>query len=317
MNPQESSTRTTATPHVGRIRRGWDLTKSSWHVLKLDRELTLLPLISFFVTLGALLTFALLAFGAYVSNGGSLQTLGDQNSSASIPGWAGVLLGFGIYFVSTFIANYFSAAVIFGAVERFQGGDPTVKSSLAGARRKFRPLLVFSLMMATVGFILQAIEERVPFAGKIAVWLFDAAWNIANLFAIPVIVLSNEDVGPVDATKKSAGIIKKIWGESIVANFGIGLIALLAGLLYFVSFGLLMVAFGALVSAGTTGWILTLPIVVGIIGAVALSLIFTTLSAITKAALYQYATTGEAPGSFKQEMLQASMTVKKARKIFA
>lgn len=52
-------------------------------------------------------------------------------------------------------------------------------------------------------------------------------------------------------------------------------------------------------------------------GVIALILLFSTLSGIVKAALYHYATTGESPTTFNKNLLKASMTPKKAKKIFA
>jgi hypothetical protein len=37
---------------------------------------------------------------------------------------------------------------------------------------------------------LRLIEDRVPAAGKIAVWITDAAWATATFFVIPVIALA-------------------------------------------------------------------------------------------------------------------------------
>ncbi len=317
----ESTPINTAPPKVGRIRKGWQITKSSWRVLKLDKELASLPLISFFVTLLALIPLGFLALASLVHH--SHGSFGQPGSSVEVnshfSGWEGVLIAFGVYLVTTLVANFFSGALIFGAVERFRGDNPSVGSSLAGARHKFRPLLFFSLMVATVGFVLQGLEERLPLAGKIAVYIFDAAWSIANIFAIPVIVLSDQNVTPLQATKQSVQIIKKIWGESVVVNLGIGSIALLGYLIYVTAFtgltvGLLTIQHGHV--SGRAVAPAAILIIVGVIGFICLSLIFTALSSIAKAALYFYATTGEAPAQFDSKLLHAAMTPKKARKIF-
>ena len=43
---------------------------------------------------------------------------------------------------------------------------------------------------------------------------------------VPVLVV--EQVGPVDALKRSASLLKKTWGEQIIGNAGIGLVTGLA-----------------------------------------------------------------------------------------
>ena len=304
-------------PKIGAIRRGWLLTKSSWHVLRLDKELTTLPLISFLVSLLVLIPFGILVLST-TDIQSSIQATKDSSQVAyqsSLTGWEQLIIVFVVALLTTIIANFFSGAVIYGASQRFRGGDPTVKTSISGAVRKFRPLALFSLMMVTVGLVLQFLEERLPLAGRIATYFFDAAWNIANVFAIPVIVLSETNVQPVQATKQSVQIIKKVWGEGIVTSLGVGVIAAITYFVYAFTF----IVAGS-VAYGVGGQANSIPFyavsTVGVLGLVALILIFSTLGAIVKAALYQYATTGQAPGSFDRELLRTSMTPKKARKIF-
>lgn len=301
---------------AGTIKRGWRLTKSSWQVLKLDKELAALPILSIITSIIALALLALVTIlGLSLLDGSLTQTLNDVNEnggSSSIPGWINFIGLFVIYFVITLISNFFSGALIYGATERFRGGNPTIRSSLAGAQRRFLPLAGFSLLMTTVGLALQILAERVPFAGRIALWLVGAAWNVANVFAIPVIVLSDHKVQPLEATKESVNIIKKAWGESIVVNTGIALIGLFGVVSYILISGLLIGVIGAQVASGFVvgGIILT------IIGVMSILLILTTIEAIAKAALYHYAVTGEAPQLFDTELLHATITPKKARRIF-
>ncbi|TAH36602.1 hypothetical protein EYC59_00280 [Candidatus Saccharibacteria bacterium] len=307
-------------PKTSKFRAGWELAKSAWRVLKLDKELSLLPLLS-----AALGVLTLVVIGGLYFAVGGIQTQGSiTDSSASfgmsggdVPGWVNLLFGMVVYFSMTVIANFFGGAVIYGAVERFRGGDPTVKSSLAGVRRKFRPLLLFSLMMATIGFALQALEQRLPLAGKIAVWLVGAAWNIANFFAIPIIVMSDEDVHPFDATRGSVGMIKKVWGESVVASAGVGIVFLLGFIVYLVTIGLVGAVSGALISVlHVSGWFMLPVAILAVLGFAVFMLLFATLDSIVRAALYHYATTGKAPEQFNQELLRSTITPKKARKIF-
>lgn len=305
-------------PKIGRIRRGWLLTKSSWHVLRLDKELTALPFISFVVAIIALIPFGIILWQTtdVIDSSTRAIVVEEPIYQSSLGSWELFILGFLAYFVTTLVANIFGGAVIYGATQRFRGGDPTLKTSIDGAMRKIRPLILFSLMMTTVGLFFQFLEDRLPFAGALAAWLFDAAWNIANIFAIPVIVLSENNVQPLAATKQSVQVIKKVWGEGIVMNIGIGIIAVITYIVYMLIAGAAsMLAYGL----GGSATISAPLIVVGtlsVLGFVALILIFTTLGSIAKAALYHYAMTGNAPGPFDKDLLRTSMTPKKARKIF-
>lgn len=304
-------------PRIGRIRRGWEITKSSWRVLRLDKELAAIPLISALVSVIVLIPFAVLAiFGsAYLDPN---MTANAESSSSS---WQGLIFAFIVGLVLTIVANFFSGALIHGAMQRFNNQDPTIRSSLAGARKKFRPLLGFSFIMATVGFILQLAEERLPIAGRISAYLFDAAWNIANVFAIPVIMMNEDAISPLQATKQSVKTIKKVWGEGIVVSAGIGAIGALVTLAYVIVLFLMTagVTFGLYKFAGITPsvYLGILVILLLVLGITLISIVMSALNAIAKTALYVYATTGEAPSSFKREVLEASVTQKKARKIFA
>ncbi len=184
---------------MNKVRKGWEMTKSAWRVLLLDKELVCLPLIGMLATLVLLLPFGVIyLLSMKVTQGPGKFVLSGQSHLGlwSIP------LTIGAYFVITLVSNFFAGAVIYGATQRFRGGDPTVRSSIAAARRKLGSLTMFSLLMATVGLALQTVQERVPFVGQIAVWLLGAAWNVANFFALPIIVLSDHSVAPFDDTAK-------------------------------------------------------------------------------------------------------------------
>lgn len=293
----------------GAINRGWSLTKSSWQVLKLDKELAALPVLGIVTSIGAIVILssaALLGLGLITHGASGYHYTGSSNDN--------LIVGALLYFVSTLIANFFNAAIIFGATQRFNDQDPTIGSSLSGARRKFYPLAAFSLLMSTVGMALRSLEDRLPFAGAIAVYLLGAAWSVANIFAIPVIVLSDNSVHPFDATKQSVQIIKKIWGEGVAVNLGIAIVGLLSFLAYFT-----VVIAGFVIGAS-----LHLPVLTGllfggiaIIGLFVIAIILNALSSIGTAALYHYAVTGSAPKMFDGDLLRASISPKKARKIFS
>lgn len=307
----------------GRIRSGWELTKSSWNVLKLDKELIALPFLGMVTTVVAVAVAAavLVAGFVYSLNIDAIKTFfftdtGDGvNYTAN--GKTGIVVVVGVWLLAmlaTFVVNLFSGAVIYGATKRYRGGDPTVRDSFKHAWRRWRPLALFSMMMATVGLGLQLLEDRLPFAGKIGVWLVGAAWNLANVFALPVIVLSDKSVSPIKATKESVNVIKKVWGEGVVAQVSVGLIAFLAYVAYLTLAGGLVAAVYAATASVTTAVITGSVLFVGFL---VIALLFAALGGIMKAALYHLAVTGESPHLFNKRLLENLMTPKKARKIFA
>ena len=308
---------------VGRVRRGWELTKSSWRVLTLDKELMLLPVLGFivnvvvFIALAAAMVaiiFGLLSLGVSVFSIQAVHGVHGTSYTGSNNGLPFLIFFVLLYLLLTIVGNYFSGAIVYGAAERFRGGDPTVRSSLAGVGRRFGSLAAFSLLSATVGLVLQALQDRLPFAGKILAILGGVAWNIATIFAVPIIVLGDTELGPIDTTKQSVQMVRKVWGEGLIVQAGIGIISVLS-FFGFIALALVVGWFAAAFHAPTT--VAVGLVLVGLLAFAGMTIVFGTLASIAKAALYHYATTGEAPELFNKDLLHASMSVKKARRVFS
>ncbi len=291
---------------IGHFRTSWELTKSAWRTFKLDKELAWLQL---FGSVSAIIvTAVLMVAGIVIANALFGDGRFDQPSDSWVQTATAIIGLLIVSFAVLFVVNIFSGAIIYGAVERFKGGNPTVKSSLRGALSRWQPLALFSLMMATVGVILQLLEEKLPFFGVLAVRLVGAAWNIANFFAVPVIVISEQRVTPLGATKESINIIKKVWGEGVIIQLGVGLIGGLSVFAY-------VLLTGAIVALASSAGAAPLTIGLGaiaVLGFLALVLLFATFGAIVKAALYYYATTGSSPDIFNKDLLDRAVRRKKA-----
>lgn len=286
--------------------RSWLLTKSAWQVLRADKELALLPLIGMLA--GVIITLAMVAalFAGLVI--GAQETSTGFTSDGSWTYVATVIVG---SLLIGLVSNFIGGAMVHGVIERLKGGDPTVRSSLAGARRKFKGILFYSIFTGVVGLVVQYLIERVPFIAKFFVWIGGTAFNIATFFALPYIISDNNHTGPIDATKKSIGLIKKVWGESLVISVGVGIAGMLIGFGYS-SISLLVIAGMATIStaaAAITG-------LITLFGLIAIVFIFSLLSAIAKTAIFYWATTGKEPAAFSKDVLRQTFTPKKARKLF-
>lgn len=187
-------------------------------------------------------------------------------------------------YVATFLTVFFNVALASCASRSFQGEDTRVGEGLAAARERVGQIALWALLATTVGLILRTLEDRLPLAGRIAIWLIGVAWTIATYLVVPV--LAHERVGPIDALKRSGSIVRGRWGESIVGNAGIGLLTGLA------AFAVIVVV-AAL--ATVTGEIAVTIAVIGI-GALLLAVIVVVGSALTQVfnvAVYRFATLGE------------------------
>ncbi len=266
---------------MGRIRRSWELTKASWDVLRADKELLVLPVISFLATAIAAVSFFVPVFLL-----GSTDTV--DGSTGFEPGLVGYVIAFVGYVVLAYITIFFNAALVSAADERMRGGDPTLGSALRGAASRALVILPWAVLSATVSIILRAIEERAGFLGKLVVGLVGLAWSLVTFLVLPVLVI--EGVGVGEAVKRSATMFKRTWGEQVVATAGIGIVSFLAVLA-----GLPFVLL-AVVSGVTT--LVVAAVVVFVTWVLLVAVVSSALSVVYQTALYRYAVEGTAPPAF-------------------
>ena len=256
-----------------RFSRSWGLIKASAGVLSKDKELLVFPLLSGVCTLIVAAAFLLPAFGM-----GALDGLREGGMSATA-----YLFAFLFYLVQYFVIFFFNSALVGAAMIRLEGGDPTLADGLRIASSKALPILGYAAIAATVGMILRAIQERAGFLGKLVAGFLGVAWTLASFLVVPILVTRN--VGPIDAVKESAVLLKKTWGENLIGQGGVGLV------FGFIFFALIIVGGGAIIAAATTGngVLIGLVVAVVIVAMLLAGLVQAALSGIYSAALYRYA----------------------------
>lgn len=278
-----------------RLSRSWGLVKASGSVLMQDKQLLAFPLISSIATIfvGACFILPMLGLGA-------LDGLSNGAVNTGV-----YVVAFLFYTSQYFVIFFFNAALVGAAMKRMDGGSPTVRDGLNIAMSKIGAIFGYALIAATVGMILRAIQERVGFIGKIIVGLLGVGWTMATFLVVPVLV--TRDVGPVDAVKESAGLLKKTWGENVIGQAGLGsAFALL-------TFGALICGIALVIGAVFTKSIALTIIaaVIAIVAMIALALIHAALSGIYAAALYRYAIGGTETLGFDQRVLEGAFAQKK------
>ena len=275
---------------MGKFSRSWTLAKASMAVLRSDKELLVFPLVSTAVTLIVAATFILPMFGM-----GMFRNLED--GSGGMPAMFYAWL-FCFYLVQYFVIFFFNTALVGAAMIRLDGGDPTVADGLRIARGKWTTILGYAAIAATVGMLLRALEQRAGFVGRIVIGMVGVAWTVATYLTVPVLVA--RDVGPIEAVKESATLLKGTWGENLIGNGGIGLaFGLLYALLAVVALAIVgflasqeMVALGVAVMA------------VAVLAIMMLALVQAALSGIYSAALYRFAVQGDTPAGFDGVVLR-------------
>jgi hypothetical protein len=282
---------------MGRWGRSWQLVKLCWGVLGQDKELVVFPVVSAIAVV--LVTATFIVPGVFTGYWQSFT--GEQGMPASA--WVLLVL---FYLVQYIVIIFFNAALVSAALVRLKGGDPTLGDGLRGAWSHAGAVLGWAAIAATVGLLLQALRERGGLAGAIVAGLGGLAWNVITFLVVPVLVV--EGVGPIQAIKRSASLLKKTWGEQIIGNAGIGLVFGLIGLAVLV----VGIALGVLIiSAGVTAAGVAVLVVTVLVFLVVLML-SATLRGIYSAALYQYAVGGDT-GVFDQDVLAGAFRAKTPR----
>jgi hypothetical protein len=274
-----------------KLSNSWQLVKSSAEVLQADKELLLFPLISGVAVI-------LVTVGFFVPTflvGGMLRNLEGAGMST-----LGYVLLFAYYLVQYTVIFFFNSALVGAAMIRLDGGDPTVKDGLRIAMSKLGPILGYAAIAATVGLVLRALSRRSRGLGQIVVGLVGMAWNLATFLVVPVLVTHN--IGPIDAIKESARTLKRTWGEQIAGNVGLGL----AFGLVWLALGLIGAAAAVLAASLNLIWLVIAVVAVFAVVFVLLALVQAALSGIYSAALYRFATRGEAGTMFERQELEAA-----------
>jgi len=278
-----------------RLTNSWELVKASWRVLLADKELMIFPVIAFFASLVVMITFAVPTVLAGVLD--TAVTNGDV-------GVFSYVVAFLFYAVMYFVTIFFNSALVGAAMIRLEGGDPTVRDGLRIATSKLGTIFGYAVIAATVGTILRVVSERSGTIGRIVVSLLGFVWNIATFLVVPVLVVEN--VGPLEAVKRSGSLLKETWGEQIAGNLSVGVIF---GL---ITFGVILLGIPLVILAVLSGSVALVVTAVAlvILLIMAVSLVSSTLSGIYTAAVYRYATTGDTGGYFDADMVKGAFKLK-------
>lgn len=283
---------------MGRIKASFEIMKSSWGVLRQDKELLWLPVCSFIATL---ITMGIFIGGMFAANGGDFSAV-DGQTQVSV---ATYVLGFAMWVCLAIITVFFNAAMVSAANERMTGGNPTIESALAGAMAHIGPIVVWGLISATVSQILRSLQERAGLIGRIVVGLIGMAWALVTFLVIPILVI--EGLGVKDAVTRSKNLFKQTWGEQVVGNATIGL----------ASFFLILAALPIVALFLFTGVtvLMIVGVVLGLLWFAVVATVSTAMSGIFQTALYRYASTGQVPMGYEPAVFQAAFRPKPASKM--
>ena len=272
----------------GSFSRSLDLLSETWRVLVKDRELLLFPVMSGAVTLIIILSFLLPAifFG-----------LTDQISRTNpIFIFAAIYI---FYFVSYAVVIFFNTGLITCAAIRLSGGDPTIRDGLSNAIRHLGSILAWAAVAASVGLILDTISRRSGLLGRILIAIIGFVWSLSTFLVIPVMIF--EDKGVFEAVHESFALLKRTWGENIIANFTLGILYIPA---------ILMMLFCVVTPFFGNIWVIFASISVTILLIAVAGIVHSALQGIFITALYYYARTGEMPHYIRGDIIRNAFAKK-------
>jgi len=284
--------------HTGwtqRIARTQAIMVAAWQILWEDKTLLLLPIAS---SASLMLLTASFAVPAIL---GALTGASMSDGLQELESWSYV--GMFLFYVVTYgVAIFFNAALAISVLWKLEGKQATILDGLREALSCFPQILGWALVSATIGVILKTIERRSGFVGNLVARVLGLAWTVATFLVVPVLVAERK--GPLEAVQASVQLLRRTWGEDLLAGLGFGL-------LYF--FWAIPGAFAFVIGAGmiATHPILAIAIMVlAILYFPLLGLVLSTMSTIFDVVLYRYASTGTITPGFDRDLLDTSFVTK-------
>src|SRR5437773_3650053 len=222
---------------TGKFQRSWLLLKSSLSIIARNKQLLVFPIVIFSLTVVIVLFF--LAPAVFRPTGYSYtqpehwQAISHSlftQSEAGVVQYRSQQFGFTpaaiaylafLYFISMFFATFFNVAFYNEILAALSGQPVSIGRGLKFACTRWKAVLMWTLFAGLVGMIIKAIEQRLQFVGRLLARFIGLAWSIASVFVIPIIVREEQSANPLHLLKKSAGILKRTWGEALIGYAGL------------------------------------------------------------------------------------------------
>jgi Na+/H+-translocating membrane pyrophosphatase len=198
-----------------RISNGWNIALDSWKVLRENKHLIIFPILSTISLIFIVGSFFVSVLSFYDWD---ISTIHRPGSIAQYL----VILAF--YVVNYFIVVFFNVALVHCVSMYFKGEKVSVKEGIQFSMSRIGSIFAWAVFAGLIGAVLKIIQENTGTLGKIITGLIGIVWGIATFFVVPVIAYEN--LGPVDAFKRSAQIMRDKWGQRVGAGFSFGLISL-------------------------------------------------------------------------------------------
>lgn len=313
-----------------RLASSWHLFKVAFGVVRSEPALIGLTLLSLLASAAIFVALAL-AVGALV-----IPATVERLLAGALAGVDGVIFTtfltifsvvYGIV-ISAPLKAFFGGAIAYAAMERIEGRDPSIGSSMGKALSRVGALFVFGVANGIVHTLTSVsvssgdrptIVDQAANAAKAAA---AALYALLTSLALPAIM--REKIGGSAAIGRSTSIIRAVWPQATAAGIGIGTIT---GIVSFLAFLPLVIAFFVTFFGAANGVInpdgsqqidtdALLAALPGLIpmaaicipAALLISAFGNLLQAVFNGALYLYATTGKAGAFDPKDIAAAAVT---------
>lgn len=307
---------------MNKFQRSWLLLKSSLSVIGRNKQLLVFPVVIFICTVaivGFFLAPPLLRPTGYSYTSaehwkaiyhslfkvtGTVQT----PRVTFLPGIQGlVYLGF-LYFTAMFIGTFCNVAFYHEILAALTGQPVSVGRGLKFGCTKLGSIFMWTLFAGLVGLIIKMIEQRLALIGRIIGRLVGLAWSVAAVFVIPVIVREEGNANPLAVLKKSAGVLKRTWGEALIGYAGLSIVSSLVVLGSFIWLGGTI----AISIALHIYWFIAIAAIAWLCALFIWSYVTGVASNVYRGALYLYAAEGVIAEPYSQEILDMAWKFKKS-----
>lgn len=304
-----------------KLARSWQLFKTSVNVIRNHPKLLVFPLVTGLLTLAIALFFlvpvVLVLVAPHWIQGSAVQAIADRIGFLRFQrGGAfnfqiqtiGTIMLAGMYLLNMFLATLSSVAFNSEILEALSGRPVSIQHGIEAACRRWKAILLWSLLAGSVGLLIRALEQRFAFLGRLVAGIIGLAWSVASIFAIPILVRETSLSNPFEVLSKSAQVIKTTWGEMLTGYLG------MQGTNLFMLWGsiLLWVASGALAIVFSNAWILLAAGVPWLLCLITYGYISSIASRVYLCALYLYASDGTVPGPYDASMMTQAWKMKKS-----
>lgn len=262
-----------------RFSNTWSLMRSSFEVLKEDPRILIFPILSGIFSLLIIGSFLLPFFAS-----GDFSSLQILENNGGILGYIYLFL---FYFLSYFVVLFFNSASVAYAIDVMGGGRPTISNAFRMVTNRISPLLGWTFIAATVGLIINSLENSSDMFGKIISAILGLSWTVISFLVLPILIV--EGKGPITSLKLSTKMLKNSWGEQLIGHFSFGLLfaalSIPIGLIIFFA-----VQAGGVIAISGFG--------IGLLLMIALGVVQWSLQSIFMGAMYLYVREDNVPLSF-------------------